>query len=349
MGNFKVGVIGCGSIAQKRHLPEYQANENVEIVAVCDVVESRAEEMAQKYGAKAYTDYKEVLKLEEVDAISVCLPNYLHASVTIDALNEGKHVLCEKPMAVSLEEAQAMNHAAEWNQKTLMIAHNQRFVSSHQKAKTIIENGNLGNIYSFRTTFGHGGPENWSIDGASSWFFDKEKAFVGAMGDLGVHKADLIRYLLGDVSEIGAFVQTSAKENTDVDDNAVCILKMDSGLIGTLTASWSYVSGNDNSTVIYGEKGMMELENDPDYSLKVTYKNGESVHYSLDKIQTNEAGGQTTTHVIDHFVESVLNERPPLITGEEGMKSLQVILSALEANETKQMIKVSSGNVSFST
>lgn len=140
---------------------------------------------------------------------------------------------------------------------------------------------------------------------------------------------------------VGAFVQTSAKENTDVDDNAVCILKMESGLIGTLTASWSYVSGNDNSTVIYGEKGTLELENDPDYSLKVAYKNGESVHYRLDKIQSNEAGGQTTTHVIDHFVDALLNDRTRLITGEEGMRSLQVILSALEANETKQVMRVS--------
>ncbi|CDQ19103.1 Glucose--fructose oxidoreductase precursor [Halobacillus karajensis] len=235
-----------------------------------------------------------------------------------------------------------MNRAAALSQKTLMIAHNQRFVSSHQKAKEILERGDLGKIYTFRTTFGHGGPENWSIDGENSWFFDKEKAFVGAMGDLGVHKADLIRYLLGEVTEVGAFVQTSAKDQTEVDDNAVCILKMESGLVGTLTASWSYVGGSDNSTVIYGEKGIMQLENDPDYSLQVHYKNGESVHHRLDKIQTNEEGGQTTTHVINHFIESLQNRCAPLITGEEGMKSLKVILAALEANETKQIQRISS-------
>ncbi|MCA1011452.1 Gfo/Idh/MocA family protein [Halobacillus halophilus] len=346
MTKIKVAVIGCGSIARKRHLPEYNLNAQVEIVAVCDIVESRAVQMAEDYGAIAFTDYKEMLELKEVDAVSVCLPNYLHASVTITALNAQKHVLCEKPMATSIEEAEAMNEAAETNQKKLMIAHNQRFVSSHQKAKQLIDCGSLGKVYSFRTTFGHGGPENWSIDGSTSWFFNKKEAFVGAMGDLGVHKADLIRYLLGEVAEVGAFVETSAKEGTSVDDNAVCILKMTSGIIGTLTASWSYVSGSDNSTVIYCEKGVLQLENDPDYSLKVDYKNGESVHHKLDKIQTNEAQGQTNTHVIDHFIESIISDQNPLITGLEGLKSLEVILTALEANERNTISKIGSSTSS---
>lgn len=340
MSKIKVGVIGCGSIARKRHLIEYANNENVEIVAVCDIVESRAVEMAEKYGAKAFTQYKEVVQLAEVDVISVCLPNDLHAPVSIAALNNGKHVLCEKPMATSRKEAEEMIEAARRNDKTLMIAHNQRFVSSHQKAKQLIDRDEIGKIYSFRTTFGHPGPERWSIDGRSSWFFDKEQAFIGALGDLGVHKSDLIRYLLGEVSEVSAFVETSAKKDTEVDDNAVAVLKMETGVIGTLAASWSYVSGGDNSTVIYGENGVLRLEDDPDHSLIVQYKNGEVVKYQLDKIQTNEEGGQTNTHVIDHFIDAIMNKKAPLITGEEGMKSLDVILAALESNATKKIVNV---------
>ncbi|WP_082235314.1 Gfo/Idh/MocA family protein [Halobacillus massiliensis] len=340
MEKIKVAVIGCGSIAQKRHLPEYEANPQVEIAAVCDIKEERAIEMAHKYKAEPFTSYKEILNNKNIDAISVCLPNYLHAPVTIDSLNAGKHVLCEKPMAVSIEEAKTMNHSARVNNKKLMIAHNQRFVSSHKRAKQLLGSGELGKVYSFRTTFGHRGPEKWSIDGSNSWFFRKEEAFVGAMGDLGVHKADLIRYLLGEVSEVGAFVETTAKENTAVDDNAVCIFKMESGVVGTLTASWSYVSENDNSTVIYCEKGIIQLENDPDYSLKVHYQSGEKAHFELDKIQSNDDKGPTNTHVIDHFVESIVLDTVPLITGEEGMKSLQVILSALDSSETKKITSI---------
>ena len=248
------------------------------------------------------------------------------------------HVLCEKPMATSIEEADKMIEAAERNGKKLMIGHNQRFVASHRKAKELIESGAIGNVYSFRTAFGHGGPEGWSADGKESWFFKKDEAFIGAMGDLGVHKADLVRYLLQDeFVEVGAFVETSAKENTDVDDNATLILKSAKGTIGTLAASWAYTAKEDNSTVIYGEKAILRLEDDPAYSLVVQYANGETVKYELGAIQSNDEGGQTTTHVINHFVDSIQTDTAPLIDGEEGKKSLAIILGALESVKTKRI------------
>ncbi|MFB5660262.1 Gfo/Idh/MocA family protein [Alteribacillus sp. HJP-4] len=341
MSTLRVGIVGCGSIAQHRHLPEYAANSNVEIIGVCDVVADRAKEMAIKYDAKAFTEYEEMLKDEKIDAISVCLPNYLHAPVSIAALNAGKHVLCEKPMATSRDEAENMISAANSSGKKLMIAHNQRFVPAHQKAKQLLADGALGKIYSFRTAFGHGGPEGWSIDGAKSWFFKKEEAFIGAMGDLGVHKTDMLRYILGEeFAEVGAFVETSAKQNADVDDTAVCVLKTESGIVGTLAASWSYVAGEDNSTIIYGEKGIARLLDDPVDSLIVQYQTGETVKYELGGIQSNDEGGQTTTEVIDRFVKAILNDEESPVSGKEGMNSLQVILAALESQETKQIISI---------
>ncbi len=341
MSTLKIGVIGCGSIAQHRHLQEYSWNKAVEIVAVCDINEERALEIGKEYSAKAYTDYKELLADKDIDAVSVCTPNYLHAPISIDALNAGKHVLCEKPMATSSEEAAQMIEAAEKNGKKLMIGHNQRFVKSHQKARELIKSGEVGKIYSFRSAFGHGGPEQWSVDGKESWFFQKEKAFIGAMGDLGVHKTDLLRYVLGEeFVEVGAFVETNAKDFADVDDNAVCVLKTESGVIGTLAASWAYTSKEDNSTVIYGEKAILRLEDHPQYSLIVQYATGEIVNYELGKIQSNDAGGQNATGVIDHFVSSIVSDTEPLITGTEGKKSLEVILGAIKSNETKQIAKI---------
>lgn len=341
MTKLKIGVIGCGSIAIHRHLPEYAANKAVEIVAVCDVVEERATKAAEQYGATAYTDYEVLLANESIDAVSVCLPNYLHAPVSIAAANAGKHVLCEKPMATSREEAEEMIAAAQKNNKKLMIGHNQRFVKSHEKAKELIANGAIGKVYSFRTAFGHGGPEGWSVDGRDSWFFEKDKAFIGAMGDLGVHKTDLMRYLLGEeIVEVAGLVETNAKADTDVDDNAVCILKTETGIIGTLAASWAYTAKQDNSTVIYGEKGIIRLEDDPKYSMIVNYTNGEVANYELGKIQTNDEGGQHTSHVIDHFVDALVNDTEVAVPGEEGMKSLQVVLAALESNQNKTIVRV---------
>ncbi|WP_062236103.1 Gfo/Idh/MocA family protein [Fictibacillus sp. FJAT-27399] len=339
MTKLKVGVIGCGTIAKYRHLPEYDANPNVELAAVCDLVPERAQAYADQYGAKAFTEYQELLKMEELDAVSVCLPNYLHAPVTIAALNAGKHVLCEKPMATSRQEGEQMIEAAAKNGKKLMIGHNQRFAAAHVKAKELIVSGAIGKIYSFRTAFGHGGPEGWSVDGRNSWFFRKNEAFIGAMGDLGVHKTDLIRYLIGEeIIEVGSFVETLAKADTDVDDNAVCILKSENGIIGTLAASWSYYHA-DNSTIIYGEKGILRMEDDPQYSLIAQYTSGEVVKYELDKIQTNDAGGQHSSHVIDAFIKSVLNNEEPPVNGTEGLKSLSVVLAALESSQTKTIVK----------
>ncbi|WP_440896747.1 Gfo/Idh/MocA family protein [Amphibacillus sp. Q70] len=341
MKKLRVAVIGCGSIARFRHLVEYEANPNVEIVAVCDIIPERAEEMAEQYSAEAFTDYQDLLEQSKPDVVSVCLPNHLHAPVSIAALEAGAHVLCEKPMATSYEEGQAMITAAKENDRKLMIGHNQRFVASHQKAKELIATGELGKIYSFKTTFGHGGPEGWSIDGKESWFFRKDEAFIGAMGDLGVHKADVVRYVLGEeITEVSAMVETNAKEGTDVDDNAICLLKSESGIIGTLTASWAYNTNEDNSTVIYGEKAVLRLEDDPKYSLIANYTDGSTVKYELGQIQSNEAGGQTTTHVIDHFIESIIEGREPLISGDEGLQSLNIILGALESSQTGQLVKI---------
>jgi UDP-N-acetylglucosamine 3-dehydrogenase len=341
MKKIKIGVIGCGSIAQHRHLPEYANNEYVEIAAVCDIVEDRVKKVAEQYGAQAYKQYQDLIANTDVDAVSICTPNYLHAPITVAALKAGKHVLCEKPMATSSEEAQEMIQAAEGSGKKLMIAHNQRFVPSHEKARKLIESGEIGKIYSFRSAFGHGGPEGWSADGKDSWFFKKSQAFIGAMGDLGVHKTDLLRYILGEeFAEVGSFIETSSKEKADVDDTAVCVLKTENGIIGTLAASWSYVSKEDNSTIIYGEKAILRLEDDPVHSLIVQYATGEVVKYELGGIQTNEEGGQRNSHVIEEFVDAIVNDTEPAVSGIEGMKSLQVVLAALESNETKQIVKI---------
>jgi len=341
MNELKIGVIGCGSIAKHRHLPEYAANTQIKIVAVCDIVKSRADETAVLYGAKSYESYEELLQNSEVDAVSVCTPNYLHAPVSIAALKAGKHVLCEKPMATSRADAEEMIEAASTSGKKLMIAHNQRFVPSHAKAREILASGEIGKVYSFRTAFGHPGPEGWSVDGKESWFFEKDKAFIGAMGDLGVHKTDLIRYLLNEeIVEVGSFVETSAKEFATVDDNAVCILKSESGIIGTLAASWAYTASEDNSTIIYAEKAILRLEDDPVNSLVVQYQTGEVVKYELGGIQTNDSGGQSSSKVIDQFVDSILVDKEVPVSGTEGMNSLQVVLAALESNETKQIINL---------
>jgi UDP-N-acetylglucosamine 3-dehydrogenase len=335
----RVAVIGCGSIAKHRHIPEYADNEHVELVAFADPVLERAEAYAEKYGAKAYADYEVMLKEVQADAVSVCTPNYLHAPAAIAAAKSGAHVLVEKPMAVTAEEGQAMIEAARDNGVLLMVGHNQRYMPPHVKAKEILDSGKLGKVLTFRTSFGHGGPERWSIDGRNSWFFRKPEAVLGAMGDLGVHKSDLIRYLLSDeVTEVSAFIGTLHKEGTEVDDNATCLLRMRSGAIGTLVGSWTYYKGEDNSTVFWCEKGVMKVGTHPDDQVIVELLDGTVERYKVGAIATNQK--QVNSFVIDAFVDCIIHKRQPLITGEEGLKSLQVILGAFESQETGRTVKL---------
>ncbi|MFD0680299.1 MULTISPECIES: Gfo/Idh/MocA family protein [unclassified Paenibacillus] len=339
MGKVRVAVIGCGSISKHRHIPEYAANPNVELVAFCDIVTERAEHYANQYGAKAYMNYEEMLQAEKPDAVSVNLPNVLHAPVSIAVANAGAHVLVEKPMATTYEEGLAMIEAAKKNGVFLMVGHNQRLMPPHVKAKEILQTGKLGKVLTFRTSFGHPGPEGWSIDGRNSWFFRKEEAIMGAMGDLGVHKSDLIRWLLEDeVTEVAAFVGTIHKDGTECDDNSTCLLRMKSGTIGTLVASWTYYKGQDNSTVLWCENGAMHIGTHPEDQVIVELRDGSVEKHRVGAMATNDK--QTASGVIDAFINSIVTNTPPSISGEEGLKSLNVILAAFESQATKQNVLV---------
>ena len=339
MKKIRVEVIGCGSIAKYRQVPEYAANENVELVAFVDPIIERAEAFVEQHGGKAFKDYETMLAEVKPDAVSVCTANALHAPMSIAAANIGAHVLVEKPMAATDAEAEAMIEAASSNGVKLMVGHNQRLMPPHVKAKQILESGILGKVLTFRTSFGHPGPDGWSIDGANSWFFRKDEAIMGAMGDLGVHKADLIRWMLDDeVAEIAALVGTLHKEGTAVDDNASCVLRMESGAIGTLVASWTYYRGEDNSTILWCENGVMKIGTHPDDQVIVELRNGTVEKHKVGAISTNTK--QESSGVIDAFVNSILTDSVPPISGEEGRASLKVILCAFESQDTGKFVRV---------
>ena len=344
-GYMKVGIIGCGKIAQTRHIPEYFENEKVEISGYYDFNYERAKELAEKFGGTAYTSAEELLEQQEIDAVSVCAANNAHAELTIKALQSGKHVLCEKPMATTLEDCTAMVEAAKQNGKCLMIGQNQRFAKAHAKAKELLESGAIGQVITFKTTFGHGGPETWSVDpGVNSWFFDRKKAAMGAMADLGVHKTDLIQFLLGEkITETTAKVTTLDKKDAQgnligVDDNAVCIYRMESGIIGTMTASWTYYGQEDNSTVLYGTEGIMKIYDNPEYSIEIVTKAGERILYDIDKIQTNDH--QTKSGIIDEFVAAVTEGREPAVTGENVLHAMKAVFASIESSELGKTIKI---------
>ncbi|HSU66900.1 MAG TPA: Gfo/Idh/MocA family oxidoreductase [Tepidisphaeraceae bacterium] len=340
----KYGIIGCGAIAQRRHIPEAADNANSKVAALADPVKERVEELATKYGAKPYTDYKEMLKDPSLDAIVVAGPNSLHAVQTIEALDGGKHVLVEKPMATTREDARAMIDAAKRNNKFLMIGLNQRLMSPHVKAKKILQSGVLGDVLAFRTAFKHPGPEGWSVDAGKSWFFKKGQAFMGVTGDLGVHKADLLRWLLGqEFTEVSGFVSTLDKRDQegkliDLDDNALLTMKTSRGVIGSMILSWTNYGAEENYTVLYCQKGVLSLGTDPTYGVIVDYRTGERELHKVGEMSTNTKW--VKSGIIDSFTECIKHGKPPEISGDEGFRSLDVILTATEAAKQNKTLRV---------
>jgi UDP-N-acetylglucosamine 3-dehydrogenase len=343
----RYGIIGCGAIAQRRHIPECCANPDSKLAALADPVPGRAEGLCKQSGdgkAKAYADYKEMLKDPNVDAVVVAGPNSLHAQQSIEALRAGKHVLCEKPMATTREDARAMIDAAKKAGKFLMIGQNQRLMPSHIRAKVILQTGRLGKVLAFRTAFKHPGPEGWSVDAAKSWFFKKGQAIMGVTGDLGVHKADLMRWMLEqEFTEVGGFIATLDKRDAegnliDLDDNAYLTLRTSGGVIGSMILSWTNYGAEENYTVLYCEKGSLSIGIDPVYGVQVEYRNGDRELHKVGEMATNVK--QVASGIIDSFTKNILANKPPEINGEEGYKSLDVILTAMDAAKQGKTLKI---------
>lgn len=344
MKKIRVGIIGCGSITEKRHAPEYLDNPNVEIVAFYDLNEKRAQLMTEKFGGKIAKTYIEILEDTKIDAISDCTPNNMHCEISTTALKLGKHVLCEKPMCKTLEEAQKIVEIQNKTNKIFMLDHNQRFTKAHVRVKELIKNGKLGKILTFRTTFGHGGPESWSENKSkNTWFFKKDLCEFGVIGDLGVHKIDLIRFLIDDefesVSAMGGALNKTFEngEKIEVYDNSICILKTKSGILGTGTFSWSYYGEEDNSTILYFEKGIIRIYDNPEYQVVIIHSDGAVEKLKVEAIQTNEK--QTKTGVIDNFIECIIEGKEASISAKDGLESMKAIYAIMKSiNEKKEIL-----------
>jgi predicted dehydrogenase len=327
-------------IAKRLHAPDYSYAPDCEVVAYCDAIPAKAKELADKWAPQAqiYTDYKKMLKEANLDCVTVTLPNYLHATVAIDALRAGCNVLVEKPMATSAEEGRRMVEAAKKAGKLLMVNQSQRLFPPHVKAKEILDSGIMGKILFVSATFGHEGPEYWSPTG--KWFFQKDKARWGAMADLGVHKADLIRYLSGkEIDEISAYTAKLEKKGT-VEDNFVSCLKFEDGTVGTLCASWTVKGMEANYTIFHCENGTLRVAEIPGQPLLAQMvKPRCEISFEVPPALTNVAESWGLD-VSGRFVRACRGEEKPYCAGEDALKSLEVILAAEKSADTGRSVKV---------
>lgn len=343
-GKIGVAIAGCGQIARTRHAPEYAANPHAELIGVYDFDPARAEELAAQYGTRVYSTFEELLGDPEVEAVSICSPNFLHSVHTMQALRAGKNVLCEKPMAPTVQEAEKMIEVQRETGRMLMLGHNQRLVRTHIRAKELLEAGAIGKILSVQTNFKHRGPEGWSVEKDATWFFSREKASFGVLGDLGSHKFDLVRYLLGDeIEQVFSSMMTLDKRGADgnlidLEDNAVCLFKMRSGIPGVMNVSWTDYGLEDNSTVIYGTLGTMKIFASELDDIVVDLRDGTSARHHVSRMSTNT--DQISSGVIDAFIHALVFKEEPPVTGLDGRNTLACLEAARVSSVSGKWVSV---------
>ncbi len=293
----KVAVIGCGTIANTAHIPAYIKNPEAEIAYFCDIIPERAEKAVETYGCgKAVTDYHEVIADPEVEAVSVCTPNNVHAPIAIDCLRAGKNVLCEKPAARTYAEALEMQKAQHETGKVLNIGVVNRFNDSVNRIKEYIDSGKLGDVFHVYVSF----RSHRSIPGLGGAFTTKAIAGGGALIDWGVHFLDIVMYCCGDpqpltvTGEAFCRLGKNMKEYTytdmwagppkydgvyDVDDSVTGMIRT-SGPIITFNGAWAQNIGENEMYIDFmGDKAGIRLHYGSDFKV-YTVENGALVDYT---------------------------------------------------------------------
>ena len=327
----RIGVIGCGAITEIKHLPGFAKCRNGKVVAAADIDEKKAKRLAGKFGIEdCYRDYREMLERDDIDAVTVATPNFLHREMAVASARAKKHILVEKPIATSVKEADEMVKSAGKNRVILMVEQTFRFMPVTQKARDLLKKGVIGRVSTVRGRVGHGGPESWSP--AGTWFFKKKAAIGGAMIDIGIHEMDAIRWMLGkEVKEVLAFTGILEKKRIEVEDNGICIFKFKDGTFGVMEASWTTRPGSV-LTSFYGEKGTMVVDA-CNKAITIQLASGKTL---TPKIPSRSMYGSP----YQYFVNCVEGRKKPFVSGEEGKRSLEVIMASYKSSATGKLVKL---------
>ena len=344
MGKLRMAVVGLGM--GKGHARGYLSHRSAELVALCDADGERLGAVAEEMGvARTYADAEEMFRQEKLDGVSIAVPNKYHAPLTITALKRGLHVLCEKPMAMTVREAERMNEAAKKARRNLMINFSFSFTEASYALRKQVEAGVIGDVYCGRTVW----HRRRGLPGFGGWFGTKELSGGGPLIDLGVHRLDLALWLMGypePVAVSGSTYNVIAAERArrerktfTVEDVACGLVKFDNGATLILEASWALNQAEREhmETALYGDKGGLVHKNvggGYDFTAELyTEEDGDMFTKKLD--WRTEA----TPASYHEFVDSILEKRPPLATGEQGLKVMKILEGIYRSAETGREVR----------
>jgi len=332
MRKVNVGVIGTGG-AGRYHAMHYVKNPQAELIAVCSRNADRVKEFAQRHGVpKTFTDYRDLAQDPQIEAVSVCTPNYLHLDIARTMFGCGKHVLMEKPMALNASECQKMIDAARHADCKLQVGNMWRFHPEVLFVRKAVVEGHIGRVVKAKS---YGIHVNW---GPSGWFIDRKQSGGGMLLDMGVHAINTTRFLLGDpkAKAVYAYIDTAFGEY-DVDDVAMIMIEFVTGTVCVIESGmWHpYADGKEASTQLFGTDGYARVfPTELRCSVADSWGRFEpqAEHEHLDLIMHERQ--------IAHFMDCIVNNKAPSTSGEIALEDMRIIDAAYESAATKQVVSL---------
>jgi len=331
----RFGIIGCGVIAPW-HAKALTGIDEAELAACCDVIPERAEKLAADFGAsKVYTDHHALLADKDIDAVCVCTPSGLHGPITIDAAKAGKHVMCEKPVEITLPKIDAMIEACRKAGVKLGVIFQRRTSPTWHKVKQTIESGKLGRMVLGDAYLKYYRSQEYydSGDWRGTWELDGG----GALMNQGVHMVDILRWIMGPVETIFAQADHLVRR-IEVEDTACAVIKWKSGAFGVLEGTTSVTPGMHHRLEFHGELGSILSDGDnivkwavPGEEDSPSPQGGESDSAASDPTAIATEGHRIQ---LQDLCRAIIEDRDPMVTGEEARKAVEVILAVYESART---------------
>ena len=331
----RVGVIGCGRISVM-HLTSISMTNCVELVACCDIIKDRAEEVAKKYGVKAYVSYEEMIDCEKLDAVHICLPHHLHTKVACYAFLKGVNVLCEKPMAIDFESAENAVKLAREKGVLYGIIFQCRYNNSAKLVKQAVESGKLGKIISARSVLTWSRPDSYYSE--SDWKGTWDKEGGGVVIDQAIHSIDLVNWIVDSkVQSVSCSIANRGHSTVSVEDSAEGLITYENGVKYGFYCMNNYCYDEPIEIKLFCEKGKVVFGYDDAY---IYYSDGEVEEAHQDENTVAYEGGKDYwgfQHVrqINQFYKAVLGEEELEISGEDALKTHRLIMEIYRQGKEK--------------
>ena len=332
MQRTKVAILGAGFITDLHMESYHRFVPEAEIVAVYARNADKAKAFALKYNIPQwYDDMDMAIQNSDCEVVDICLPNYLHATATLKAAAAGKHIILEKPLAITLEEADTMIDACKKANVKLMYAEELCFAPKYERVRQMVNEGAIGKIYMLKQSEKHSGPH-------TDWFYDIKLAGGGVLMDLGCHAIAWFRWMLNNSKAISVYATISTvlhNNRTLGEDNSVLIIEFENGVTAVAENSWAKHGGMDDKSEVHGTGGVVYADLFMGNAAISYSKTGYG--YAMEKADTTigwsftvfeEAFNQGYPHELKHFIECVQQDKTPLVTGEDGRAVLEIIYAA---------------------